>query len=247
MLSNLNGVFIFMNKKAIIKTIIIFVIIGLIALSSFLILRACGFTTQEKWNQLRNSLGENIWFWAIVVLLQVVQVCFIPVSNSLISAPLALIFTNDLWKLFIASWVGISIGTVILYFIGKYGGEKIVNWVLGDKEKTEKMKTFMQKGKAFFVMGDLIPFLPNDILTTLSGLAGYNFFFVLIVTLITRAICIATTIYIFGYIKQYPWLIAVLVALLIAMVAITVILTKRKFKKEKEDGRLQETSNKSEN
>jgi len=220
------------NKKTILKTLLVLLIITAIALSTFFILRACGFTTKEKWNELRTKLGENLWFWAIVVGMQVIQVVFIPISNSLISAPLALIFTNDLWKLFIASWVGISIGTVILYFIGKYGGEKLCNWILSDKDKTQKMKDLMQKGKAFFVIGDLIPFIPNDLITVLSGMAGYNFFFVLIVTLLTRAACIATTIYIFGYIKQFPWLIAVLIALLAFMIFAAVYVTKKQLKKD---------------
>jgi len=225
-------------KKTILKTVLVVCIIAAIALSVYFTLRACGFTTKEKWEQLRNTLGENLWFWAIVVGMQVIQVIFIPISNSLISAPLALIFTNDLWKLFLASWIGISIGTVVLYFIGKYGGEKLCNWILNDKKKTQKMKDLMQKGKAFFVLGDLIPFMPNDILTVLSGMAGYNFLFVLVVTLVTRAICIATTIYIFGYIKTYPWLIAVLVVLLAFMIFATVYVTKKQLKKEKNENKM---------
>lgn len=221
-------------KPIILKTLLIVAIISIIAVSTYFILRACGFTTVEDFQRLRNQLGDSIWFWVIIVLLQIVQVVFIPISNSLISAPIALIFSNELWKVFLSSWIGICIGTIILYFIGKYAGGKLLNFVLGDKEKAEKLKGFMLQGKAFFVIGDVIPVIPNDVLTVLAGMSGYSFIFTFIVTLITRAICIATTVWLFGYMTTYPWLIAVLIALIVFMIFAGIYVTKRQIKKQKE-------------
>lgn len=221
-------------KPVILKTLLIVAIISIIAVSTYFILRACGFTTVEDFQRLRNQLGDSIWFWVIIVLLQIVQVVFIPISNSLISAPIALIFSNELWKVFLSSWIGICIGTIILYFIGKYAGGKLLNFVLGDKEKAEKLKGFMLQGKAFFVIGDVIPVIPNDVLTVLAGMSGYSFIFTFIVTLITRAICIATTVWLFGYMTTYPWLIAVLIALIVFMIFAGIYVTKRQIKKQKE-------------
>jgi len=222
-------------KKIILKTLLLVAIIAVIAVSTYLILRACGFTTVEDFQRLRDQLGDSIWFWAIIVLLQIIQVVFIPISNSLISAPIAVIFSNELWKVFLASWIGICIGTIILYFIGKYAGGKLLKFVLGDPEKAEKLKGFMLQGKAFFVIGDVIPVIPNDVLTVLAGMSGYSFLFTFIVTLITRAICIATTVWLFGYITTYPWLIAVLVALIVFMIFAGIYVTKRQIKKQKEN------------
>ena len=210
---------------------LVIAVIAVIAVSTYFILRALGFTTVDDFKRLRDSLGDSIWFWAIIVGLQIIQVVFIPISNSLISAPIAVIFSNELWKVFLSSWIGICIGTIILYFIGKYAGGKILNFVLGDKQKAEKLKSFMQCGKGFFVCGDLIPVIPNDVLTVLAGMSGYSFIFTFVVTLITRAICIATTVWLFGYITTYPWLIAVLIALLVVMVFVAVFVTKYSIKK----------------
>lgn len=221
-------------KSTILKFLLVIGIIAVIAVSTYFILRACGFTTVDDFINLRNKLGDSIWFWSIIVLLQIIQVVFIPISNSLISAPIAVIFNNELWKVFLSSWVGICIGTIILYFIGKYAGGKLLNFVLGDKKKAEKLKGFMLQGKAFFVIGDVIPVIPNDVLTVLAGMSGYSFMFTFIVTLITRAICIATTVWLFGYITTYPWLIAVLVALVMFMIFAGIYVTKRQIKKQKE-------------
>lgn len=227
----------FSNKntwKTIGKFVLIIGVIACIALGTYFILRACGFTTVDDFTRLRNQLGDSIWFWAIIVALQIIQVVFIPISNSLISAPIAVLFSNELWKVFLSSWIGICIGTIILYFIGKYAGGKLLKFVLGDEKKAEKLKGFMLQGKAFFVIGDLIPVIPNDVLTVLAGMSGYSFMFTFIVTFITRAVCIATTVWLFGYMTTYPWLIAVLVALLVFMLFAGIFVTKRSIKKQKQ-------------
>ena len=230
-----------MNKKAIAKTVgkiaLILGVVAVIAVSAFFILRACGFTTKEDFLKLRDNLGDSIAFWSVIVALQVIQVVFIPISNSLISAPVALIFNNELWKVFLSSWIGICIGTIILYFIGRSAGGKLLNFVLGDKEKAEKLKEFMKAGKSFFVIGDLCPLVPNDVLTVLAGMSGYSFTFTFIVTLITRAICIATTVYLFGYVTTYPWLIAVLVAVMIFMFFVAIRLTRGSLRRGKIRGK----------
>lgn len=210
-------------------------VLAVIGVSSYFILRACGFTTKEDFLWLKDKLGDSLAFWGVIVALQIFQVIFIPISNSLISAPVSYIFENDTWKVFLSSWIGISIATIILYFIGKYGGQKILKWILGDKKKVEQCQTFMKKGKIFFVVGDLIPFIPNDILTVLAGMSDYNFVFVFVVTLITRAICIATTCWIFAYAKIYPWVWAILAVLLAFMVFATIFIFRRQLRKEKED------------
>ena len=228
----------FFKSKKVWKTVgkfaLVIGVVAVIALSTYFILRACGFTTVEDFTNLRNRLGDSIWFWAIIVALQVVQVVFIPISNSLISAPIAVIFNNELWKVFLSSWIGICIGTIILYFIGKYAGGKLLKFVLGDEEQANKLKKFMLQGKSFFVIGDLIPVIPNDVLTVLAGMSGYSFIFTFIVTLITRAVCIATTVWLFGYITTYPWIIAVLVALIVVMIFVGIFVTKHQIKKQKQ-------------
>lgn len=221
------------NYKSLLKFLLVIGVIAVIALSTYFILRACGYTTVDDFKALRDRLGDSIGFWAIIVGLQIIQVVFIPISNSLISAPIAVIFNNELWKVFLSSWIGICVGTIILYFIGKYAGGKLLNFVLGDKEKAEKLKGFMLQGKAFFVIGDVIPVIPNDVLTVLAGMSGYSFMFTFIVTLITRAICIATTVWLFGYITIYPWLIAILVALIVFMIFAGIYVTKRQIKATK--------------
>lgn len=191
------------------------------------------FTDYVDIYQLRQELGDTTIFWVVVAILQVLQVVFLPISNSLVSAPLSILFgVNDLYKVFLSSFIGVEIGTIILYFIGRFGGQKMLNFILGDKEKVEKCVNFINKGKAFYPIGMLIFIIPDDILTTLAGTSKYSFGYVLVVSAITRAICVASTVFGIGYAKKYP-IIIVILGIALLLIGLGTILSFRKKRKTK--------------
>lgn len=220
------------NKSTILKTLLVIAIIAAIAGISFGILYACGFTSVEKFKELRDKLGESLLFWLIVVLLQIFQTIAIPISNQLITGALSLLYTDELWKVWLSAGIGISIGSIILYFIGRFGGEKIVAWVLGDKQKAEKLKLGMQKGKGFYVIGMFIPFIPDDVLSVLAGLSKYKIPFVFIVTIVARFTCTAFTTWGIGLLTKFWWMWLVLAAGIGLMILATILVYKKTFKKE---------------
>lgn len=221
--------------KIILKSLLLIAIIGAIAGIGYIVLRLCGFTTVEDFTRLRDELGDTFVFWAIITALQVFQVVFLPITNQIITVPIAILFSNELWKVFLSSWLGIFIGTIILYFIGRFGGGKILSWILSDKENAEKCEKWMRRGKAFYVSGMLIPFLPDDLLTTLAGTSKYNFFFVLIVSAVTRGICTAFSVWGFGYLTQFWWGWIILIVGLIALLGATFLIWKWQQKKIKQE------------
>lgn len=193
------------HKTEIIKILIIVVIIGLMALGGYFILRACGFTTKEQFEALRKSLGDSFLFWFIIALLQIFQVIFIPISNQIITVPLALLFpTSELWKVFLCSWLAIWFATMILYFIGRFAGQKLLGWILKDQEQVDKCTKFLNKGWIFYPLGMLLP-LPDDIITTLAGTVKFKVWFVAICSLFTRAIDVACSVWGWGYLTRYWW------------------------------------------
>lgn len=133
-------------KKAILKVLLLVAIVAGIAGITYLVLYLCGFTTLADFVRLRDEMGDSITFWSIIVALQIVQAVFLQCSNSIITAPLAVLYKEELWKVFLASWIGVFIGNVILYLLGRWCGGKLLKFVLGDEEKAEKMKEFMKKG-----------------------------------------------------------------------------------------------------
>lgn len=217
--------------KIILKSLLIISILAVIGVSAFFILKACGFTTADDFIRLRDQLGDSIWFWLIVAALQIVQVIFIPVSNQLITVPLALCFPiEELWKVFLCSWLSIWLATMILYLIGRAGGGKLLNWLLGDKEQTEKCSNFLKRGWMFYPLGMLLP-LPDDIITVLAGTAKMNLWFILICSLITRAIDVACSVFGFGILTKYWWGYILIGLFFVGLAGVSVLFFVREKKK----------------
>ena len=192
--------------KIIIKSLIILVVFGVIAISVYFTLKACGFTTKDDFMRLRDNLGDSFLFWLVIGLLQIIQVIFIPISNQLITGSLALIFPiEELWKVFLASWLSIWLSTLILYVIGRYGGLKLFKWLVESDEKVEKYTKFINRGKMFYPLGCLAPIIPDDLITILAGAGKMNFWFVMISAFITRAIDVACSVWGFGIIGKHWW------------------------------------------
>ena len=197
-----------MKKKQVIsiilKSLLILAIFAALAVSTYFILGACGFTTKEDFVRLRNDLGDTVWLWIIIGAFQIVQVIFIPVSNQIITVPCALVFNDELWKVWITSWLSIWLATLILYVLGRWGGEKILSWLLKDREQAERCTHFINRGWIFFPLGMLLP-LPDDIVTVLAGTGKMKFWFVALVTFLTRGIDTACSVYGFGFLTRYWW------------------------------------------
>lgn len=219
-------------KKKILKSLLVVLIVASIGVGVFFIFKACGFTSADDFIRLRDNLGDSIYFWLIIALLQGIQVTLIPVSNQLITVPLALIFpTSDLWKVWLCSWLSIWFATLILYVIGRFGGEKILNWILGDKEQTEKCGQFLKKGKAFYIIG-MLSLLPDDIITILAGVGKMGFVYVAVASLFTRAIDVACSVFGFGLLTNYWWGWILLIFGIIAIVSVSIIVFQRTKREE---------------
>lgn len=228
-----------MGKKrvwaAIGKAAIIIGAYATIGVCAFLIIRALGIDaeTLAEW---RDRLGDRLWFWAAVAGMQCLQVVFIPISNQIFTIPLCLAFPNDLWKAFLSSWIGIEIGTIALYFLGKYGGRKAVGWILSDSEKAERCAAFLRKGKAFYPLGMVIGLIPDDILTTLAGMSGFGFPYVLAVSVLARGVCTAASVWGWGWLTRRWWGWLIIGAGIAALIAATAVVWRLTSKKAKESG-----------
>ena len=205
-------------KTTIIKSLIVVAVFLLITLIAYLILRWSGLTTEQDFRNLRDELGDNVYFWIFIGLLQIVQVIFIPVSNQIITVPIAIVFNDQLWKVWLTSWISIWLATLLLYWIGRVGGGKLLEWLLKDKEQTEKIVNWLNRGWVFYPLGMLLP-LPDDLVTILSGTAKMKFTFIFFCSLLTRGIDTATSTFGYGLLSKYwwGWIVMVVAWLLFAL------------------------------
>ncbi len=214
------------------KCLLLLLIFAIIGVSAYFCLKGCGLTTTDDFIKLKNELGDSFLLWFIVGCLQIIQVIFIPITNQIITVPIAFVFNDDLLKVFFMSWISIWLATLVLYFLGRWGGDKILKWLLNDNKQVDRCKNWLNKGWIFYPIGMLLP-LPDDIITTLAGTSKMNFLFVAICSFITRGIDVACSVFGFGLLTKYWWGWLILAVGIIILIASTIILFKIEKKYDK--------------
>jgi len=91
--------------------------------------------------------------------------------------------------------IGVLIGSVVSFYIGRIFGTKLLIWIIGE-EKLEKYLSMMKgRENVVFFLTMLLPGFPDDIICMIAGLTPMKFKFFGITLLITRTIPIYLTAY----------------------------------------------------
>ena len=190
-------------KKTILKLSIGILVLALFFLAIYLILKHYGYDnlTQE---QLQNIVSQTgIYGKLVFILISFLQVTFIPIPGAV--TILAGNYLFGFWWSFLLSFIGMSLGSIFAFFLGKTIGRKFVIWAIGDEEQVNLYLTKL-KGKEtvllFFMF--LFPLFPDDALCSIAGLTKMNYITFIIIQLITRITSIlGTLIFMSGTIIPY--------------------------------------------
>ncbi|MDR3319286.1 MAG: TVP38/TMEM64 family protein [Clostridiales bacterium] len=201
---------------------------ALLILISYIILDAYGVFQDLSNIELIKSfiLSTGPWGKVVFILLTILQTVVLPIPALVVS----LVGTALYGRLegFIYCTVGVMIGTVICFYIGRLFGPKIVNWIVGEEKTTKYRDILNNKGRFVFILMMLFPAFPDDILCMVAGLTTMKFGYFFIVTLLTRPVMLAFYSF-FGTGEVIPfggWGIWVWIAAFIAAAALFVLLTK---------------------
>lgn len=188
-----------LKKYALFKSgFVIAVCVALVVVIVAIVSEACGLknypSDEEKIDRLIELIqGLGVWGYLVYFLLQILQVVALPFPALVCYVPGSLI-----WGPFTATLIasaGVIVGSVIAYFIGKCCGKPAVVWIAG-KENTEKYTSILSKrGKILFLLMQILPFFPDDIICIVAGLVGLNFSFFMVTVVIVRPLIIATYCY----------------------------------------------------
>ncbi len=222
----------FLNKQTVFKSAFVLVCCAAVVVASFAAISELGHlndypTDAEKTERLVEIIkGFGGWGMFVYFLIQVLQVVVLPLPAAVCYIPGSLIW-GPLYATLIAS-AGVIVGSVIAYFIGRFFGKRAVIWIAG-KETTEKYSAYLSKrGKVLFVLMQILPFFPDDILCMVVGLTGMNFWFFVSSIVIVRPFIIAAYCYLgSGTVIPFSgWGIAVW----IAVFAVCIVLAALSFK-----------------
>lgn len=169
------------------RFIIVTLIFAIVILGAYFALKYTGML--DKFNSaedIKNFIlsGGNLSVF-LFVLLQFLQVTFLPLPAFLTTVVGALIFGP--LNCFIMSIIAIMLGSVFAFYLGRKFGKGILTWIAG-KEDAEKWSNKLTNGKYAFFLMMLFPLFPDDVLCVAAGVTNMSLKFFFITNLITRPI-----------------------------------------------------------
>lgn len=177
------------------KLVFVTIVIVSLILWGFYIIILMGlksiFSSAEALQEAVASTGG--WGMSVYVLIQFLQVTFIPLPAMVTTLAGTALFGPFLAS--VLSFIGIMLGSVFAFWLGDRFGEKICVWIAG-KETTEKYsKLLYDKGKYLFFLMMLFPLFPDDVLCLIAGMTTMSFRYFMVTILLTRPIGIVMTCY----------------------------------------------------
>ena len=182
-----------MTKKAkVLRMLFVFGTTALICVGIFLLLYFTGLWDDlNSVEKLRNLiLKTGFWGRLVFLILQFLQVTFIPIPSTILTIAGAIAFGPLQGSLL--SLAGILLGSAVAFLLGRSFGRKLVIFMVG-KESEEKWVRYLSRAKFSFVIMMILPMFPDDILCLVAGLTDMSWTFFMLTNIIARPIGIFLT------------------------------------------------------
>ena len=163
----------------------------------------------------------------IFVVIQFLQVTIIPIPSTITT--LAGVALFGFWPTFFYSVIGVMLGSMLAFYLGRKFGVKLIIWLLG-KNAYNKYVAFTQgKDKIVLTLMFLFPFFPDDLLCIAAGITDMKYWQFFVIMMITRPLNILITEGAFKGISAIP-LTGFGIPIWIALITVTLIAVVLAFK-----------------
>ena len=170
--------------------------------------------TSEGLQQYLERAG--VWMPIFYIILQFLQVVVLPIPS--IVSTVAGVALFGAFKTAVFSFIGIFLGSITAFFIGRKLGYKAVVWIVGSETLQKWQKKLKGKDNAVLTIMFLLPFFPDDILCFIAGLSTMSNRYFLAMVSLTRAVGILATCYSFDFIPWDTWWGLLLWGILLALI-----------------------------
>ncbi len=126
--------------------------------------------------------GFGMWGPLVIVFAMVLQM-FTLVINSVLLILISILAYGKIWGS-ILSLVAILVASTVGYFMGKYLGEPAIKKILGEKAEKNVYEKVKKYGVWAVILSRVSPFLSNDAISFITGLAKMNYFKFMAATII---------------------------------------------------------------
>ena len=198
-------IFYIFEFKSLYRLAICLIVCLLILSGIFFAVCATGFIKDMMSIEALREYIESSGNWAVwvFILFQFLQVVILPIPSTVtVMAGVALFGPL---KCSIFSFIGIFIGSVLAFGIGRWLGYKVVSWIVGKEDLDKWLKRI--KGKDYLILSImfLLPLFPDDVLCFIAGLSSMTWGYFLVMIFVTRALSITLSAYSFDTIPFTTW------------------------------------------
>lgn len=180
-------------KKILIKLILTGILIGGLVIGFYFLFKHLGWTSLTREELQDKITSTGIWAPLVFILVSFLQVTFIPIPSTITILAGNYIFGP--WLDFLYSYIGIIIGSILAFYLGRLIGRPFVNWVIGDASAVDEyLKRMKNKEKVVLFFMFLLPLFPDDAICSLAGILPISFLSFFIMQVVTRATSIGGTL-----------------------------------------------------
>ncbi len=122
----------------------------------------------------------------IYIVIQMLQVMFLPIPAAVICLAGAIIYGPLIGSIYCS--LGIILGSLVSYFIGKVFGFRLVSWITGRDNALKYGAILSKRGSTFLPIAFLLPLFPDDILCLIAGITTMKFSYFAFVVCVFRPI-----------------------------------------------------------
>ncbi len=203
------------NKKKIINLALLALVVTSISVVIALLLSAFGIIYYDggiKFNSYLFDSFKNSWYgWLIVIAVQVfvtTALCFLPGTTMTFLVLIQALYDKP-WQAFLISFIGVILSSMLMYLTGKYGGRKLCEKLLGEKDCRRASELLNRKGITFFPVMMLFPMFPDDALVMIAGTLNMSLKWFIPSIVVGRGIGVACIIFGIGSVPYdkftTPW------------------------------------------
>ena len=171
----------------------------------------------------------------IFVLANFLQVTIIPIPSTITTTAGALLF-EGIWKPLYLTVIGLVVGSMFAFFLGRVFGVRFANWLVGEKTINKYHEFIKGRDKVVLFYMFLFPFFPDDFLCILAGMTNYTYVGFFLLQGFSRTIGTLTTILLTKGIVSIPlegWWLALWAVIIIAVVILLIMTIKYSDKLER--------------
>ncbi len=212
------------NRELLGRLLISFLVIAALIGIPYLIFYLCGGAalTQEDIRQLVEKTGAIAPL--VFIIITFMQVTLVPIPSTVTILAGNFIFGPLLS--FIYSYIGLILGAMFAFWLGRKLGRPFIDWIAGDKKKVDELIKKL-RGREIVVLFFMffLPAFPDDLLCSVAGILPVSFGVFMLMQLTTRVTSVgATLIFMSGEIIPYEGWGLVVLGILAALIVAAFIL-----------------------